>query len=133
MQQTMGLSLLCNARQRCHLITLATESAYDASTDQHSSACDQSLQPFLFAQVRVLEGCPHLSFTSKLHYAICDGHRALKAGTAEPCPAWWGPSEGTHVFIQQIIAGRIGLLLCGQVSAGHQCIWSQLMVIAQLL
>lgn len=133
MQQTKGLPLLCSTMQRCHLTTPATESAYNASTDQHRSACNQSLQPFLFAQVCVGEGCPHLSFTGKLHNAICDGHRALKAGAAEPCPARWGPSEGTHVFIQQIIAARVGLLLCGQVSASHQRIYSQLMLIAELL
>ena len=134
MQQTQGVLLsYSTVMRRCHLTGPATENADNASTDQHSSACNQSLQPLLFAQIDVLEGRPHLSFTGKLHNAISDGHRALKAGAAEPCPAWWGPSERTHVFIQQIIAGRVGLLFCGQVSASHQSICSHLLVIAELL
>lgn len=103
-----------------------TADADIAITDQYCSASNQSLQPFLFAQIGILEGCPHLSFASKLHNAVCDGHMALKAGAAQPCPRWWGPSERTHVLVQKVIAGRVGLLLCGQLGASHQSICSQL-------
>jgi len=91
-----------------------------ASAYQQRSTPCQHLQPSSLAQVGVLEGCPHLSFPSKLHNAICDGQGAGQAVWVAACLGWNSPFQGGHVFIQEIIACWIGLLLGCQFCACHQ-------------